>query len=311
MFAALGNSLLYLIKKIFTLSFLLVKLPFHMVGRVVSLFYWPRKDVSQETVLITGAASGIGKLMANEFASLGSRVVIWDLKQEVVDSVVDEMREVYGNEKIFGYAVDVTDRQLVYDTADKMRAEIGNVTMLVNNAGIVNGKTLLESDDDKMVAVMNVNSIAHFWTTKAFLPYMLEHNHGHIVTIASSAGLFGIAGLTDYCASKFAAVGFDEALRLEMRKLKKDGVYTTCVCPFLINTGMFDGTKSEILPILNPKRVVNRIMKCVLTNQSVMRIPQFLYLTDVFKAFVPPALFDELVEWFGTDKVMDEFRGRH
>jgi short-subunit dehydrogenase len=76
---------------------------------------------------------------------------------------------------------------------------------------------------------------------KAFLPAIMEKNHGHIVTIASMAGLFGNAGLCDYCASKFAAVGFDESLRNEILRLGKDGVKTTVVCPYYINTGMFQG----------------------------------------------------------------------
>lgn len=82
-------------------------------------------------------------------------------------------------------------------------------------------------------------------TTKAFLPSMLEKNHGHIVTIASSASFFGTSGLCDYCASKFGAAGFDESLSMELGVLKKDGVNTTVVCPYYINTGMFDGVKSR------------------------------------------------------------------
>ena len=74
---------------------------------------------------------------------------------------------------------------------------------------------------------------------------MLEQNHGHIVTIASSAGLAGIAGLADYCSSKFAAVGFTESLQMELVSMKKSGVHTTVICPYIINTGMFDGAKSR------------------------------------------------------------------
>ena len=82
-------------------------------------------------------------------------------------------------------------------------------------------------------------------STKAFLPSMLENNHGQVVTIASSAGLFGVCGLGDYCASKFEAVGFDESLMMELGVTKKTGVHTTVVCPFFINTRMFDGVKTR------------------------------------------------------------------
>ena len=74
---------------------------------------------------------------------------------------------------------------------------------------------------------------------------MIESNHGHVVTIASIAGVFGTAGLCDYCSSKFAAVGFEESLRNELVRLGKDGVQTTLVCPYYINTGMFKGVKTE------------------------------------------------------------------
>ena len=84
-----------------------------------------------------------------------------------------------------------------------------------------------------------------FQTVKAFLPAMVARNSGHIVSIASSAGLFGVTGLADYCASKFAAVGFDESLRFELEAMGKTGVHTTVVCPYYINTGMFDGVQTR------------------------------------------------------------------
>ena len=82
-------------------------------------------------------------------------------------------------------------------------------------------------------------------TVKQFMPAMLQKNKGHIVTIASGAGITGTSGLADYCASKFAAVGFDESIRNELSVIKKHGVHMTVVCPYFINTGMFDGAKSK------------------------------------------------------------------
>lgn len=74
---------------------------------------------------------------------------------------------------------------------------------------------------------------------------MKELNHGHVITLASSAGLFGVAGLMDYCGSKYGAVGIHEALAAELSVLKLDGIKTTLVCPFFIHTGMFDGVKTR------------------------------------------------------------------
>jgi len=111
-----------------------------------------------------------------------------------------------------------------------------------------------------------VNTISHHYTVREFLPGMLEKNKGHIVTIASIAGHFGVNGLADYCASKFGAVGFDESLRMELKSLKSN-IKTTCICPFYINTGMFDGVKTRfswILPILNEKWASWRIVTGIL-----------------------------------------------
>lgn len=92
-----------------------------------------------------------------------------------------------------------------------------------------------------------ISTFASTQTTKAFLPAMLAKDHGHIVTIASLAGHVGISKLVDYCSSKFAAVGFDEALRLELELLGSQ-VETTCVCPFFIQaTGMFEDVSARYL----------------------------------------------------------------
>lgn len=76
---------------------------------------------------------------------------------------------------------------------------------------------------------------------------MFEKNSGHIVSIASSAGLFGVTGLCDYCSSKFGAYGFNESLQMELAAAGKNGIATTVVCPFFINTGMFDGVQTRYL----------------------------------------------------------------
>lgn len=82
-------------------------------------------------------------------------------------------------------------------------------------------------------------------TIKSFLPDMISKNHGHVITIASGAGLFGVPGLVDYCSSKFAAVGTHSSLTLELEANNNTGVHATVVCPYFIDTGMFDGVKSK------------------------------------------------------------------
>ena len=87
--------------------------------------------------------------------------------------------------------------------------------------------------------------VCTFQTVKAFLPDMMERRSGHVVTIASVAGLIGSNKMTDYCASKFGAVGFAESLEVELRAGGYDNIYTTTVCPYIIDTGMFDGCQTK------------------------------------------------------------------
>ena len=108
---------------------------------------------------------------------------------------------------------------------------------------------------------------------------MIERRHGRVVTVASMAGLLGVAGLCDYCASKFGAVGFDEALRMELHRLGVPGVTTTCVCPYYIATGMFSGVAgrwpfSLLFPILEPEYVADRVVYATARRQPQLCLPR-------------------------------------
>jgi len=168
------------------------------------------KDITGQVVLITGGGSGIGRLMCLKFARLGATVVTWDINEAGNEETVAMIKK-EGN-KAFAYTVNMTNREEIYETAKKTKAEVGQVSILVNNAGIVSGTTLLDTPDEKIIRTFDVNILAHFWTIKAFLPDMISHKQGHLVNIASLAGQSGTNKLVDYCASKFAAVGLDEAL---------------------------------------------------------------------------------------------------
>lgn len=122
--------------------------------------------------------------------------------------------------------------------------------------------------------------------TRSFLPSMLANNHGHIVSISSLTGVFGSAGLCDYSSSKAAVIGFDSSLRLELVRLKKTGVKTTCVCPYLIDTGMFQGASSPFIPYLKPEYVADRIVEAILTNQTFLILPRIFYLAYLFKGYM-------------------------
>ncbi|XP_076828270.1 epidermal retinol dehydrogenase 2 [Brachyhypopomus gauderio] len=270
-----------------------------------------KKSVAGEIVLLTGAGSGIGRLIALEFARLGARLVLWDINEEGNKETARMIKESHGS-RAHTYTCDCSKREEVYRVADQVKREVGDVTILVNNAGIVTGKKFLQCPDSLLQKTMEVNSIAHFWTYKAFLPAMIAGNHGHLVSIASSAGLTGVNGLADYCASKFAAVGFAESVALELHASGCDGVKTTIVCPFFINTGMFDGAYTKwpsLLPILEPEYACRKIIDAVRRDQVYLCIPRFIYVILALKSILPTKLGVLLGTYMGSFDFMAQFKG--
>lgn len=265
-------------------------------------------DINGKRALVTGAASGIGRALATQLASAGARLVLWDIDDEALSRFRAEL--VDGGYEADIYTCDLSRREEIGAVAAQTLEESGPVDILINNAGIVSGKKLLELSDREIEQTFAVNALALFWTVRAFLPSMLERDCGHIVTVASAAGFAGTARLTDYCSSKFAAVGFDEALRLELQQMNSN-VVTTIVCPYFVNTGMFDGVRTRfswLLPILKPDAVVRRTVKAIRKDRRRLVMPWFVYTVWPTR-LLPVRWFDALMAFFGVSRSMHDFRG--
>ncbi|XP_062401633.1 retinol dehydrogenase 10 [Sardina pilchardus] len=270
------------------------------------------KDIEGELVLITGAGGGLGRLFALEFVRQGTEVVLWDVNAESNEETAKLVREAGGTAHT--YTVDVTNRDTVYKMADLVRKDLGrDVTFLINNAGVVAGYRLLDCPDDLVERTLKVNCHAHFWTVKAFLPQMKANNHGHIVTVASVLGLFATAGVEDYCASKFAAVGFHESLAHELLTEEEyDGIKTTLVCPYLIDNDMFDGCKIRdeaemVLSAQDPVYVVQQAMNAILIDQPLVCIPRLTYIPYIAKTLLPWDANVATYRFVGSDRSMYPF----
>jgi all-trans-retinol dehydrogenase (NAD+) len=267
------------------------------------------KTIRDQVILITGGASGIGKLMALSFAELGAKVAVWDVSEANLRSLEEEATA--RGLAVLAAKCDVSDREEVYRLAEKLVAVLGPVDVLVNNAGIVSGTNFLDTDDEQLLRTMRINVASNFWTVKAFLPSMLERNSGHLVTIASAAGLIGVKGLADYSASKFAAFGFHEALRMELRRMKSS-IAATVVCPFFIDTGMFEGVRTRfpfLLPIMKSEKAARRIVKAIVRKKKRLIMPPFVYSVYLLRLF-PVGFFDAMADFFGVNTSMEEFKGR-
>ncbi len=264
-------------------------------------------SISGSRILITGAASGFGKSMALQMSKRGGKMVLWDINKEGLTSIKNQI-ESQGNQ-VEIMVCDLRNREEINNCATEVLRS-GSIDILVNNAGVVSGKNFLELTQEQVEKTFQINTLAHFWTVQSFLPTMLEQNKGHVVTIASSAGLVGTSKLVDYCSSKFAAVGFDEALRAELRGMNSK-VRTTVICPYVANTGMFEGVKKRffLLPVLKQEKVVHKIIKSIQKNRRRLLTPRFIYAALICK-LLPVWLYDWIGDILGVNKTMDGFVGR-
>ena len=120
-----------------------------------------RKDITGEIMFLTGAGSGLGRLMALKFARLGATVVCVDINETSNDETVQKIKS--EGFKAYGYKCDCSSREDIYRVAELVKKQVGDVTMLINNAGIVSGKKFLETEDWMIQKSMDINTMAHFW----------------------------------------------------------------------------------------------------------------------------------------------------
>jgi all-trans-retinol dehydrogenase (NAD+) len=266
--------------------------------------------INNKHVLITGGASGLGRRLAMRCAEMGASVSIVDLDENGAEGAAIEAAAC-GAGAIRAFACDVGDREQVGVRAAEIVAAQGAVDILVNNAGVVSGRSLLELTDEHIERTFRVNTLALFWTTRSFLPAMIARGSGHVVTVASAAGLVGSPRETDYAASKFAAVGFTEALRMELKR-SASGVKTTVVRPFYIDTGMFAGVKTRfpmLLPILKEADVTERIVRAIQHDTPQVDMPWMVRTVPLMR-MLPVWAFDGIADFLGVTAAMDEFTGR-
>lgn len=267
-------------------------------------------DIAGRNILVTGGASGIGRRMALELARGGGRPVLWDLDAGRLEAVRGEIEAVAG-EAAPGFVCDVSRREQVAERARETEATVGPVDVVIQNAGVVSGHDFLDLPEEKIEATFAVNTLALFWVAKAFLPGMVARRRGHLVTIASASSMIGVARLSDYAASKWAAMGFDESLRAELARTAP-GVRTTVACPYYIDTGMFRGVRSRfprLLPILDEEEVARAVVRAVQRDRARVCLPRLVHWLPLLRV-LPVPVFDAIARWLGVNASMDAFVGR-
>jgi len=270
-----------MVESIVKLSILFYQVALAYIEAVLNLFKKARrKDVRASNVLITGSGHGLGRELALGFARLGANLILVDINEAHNLKVRDEIIEKYPNLRVSAHSIDIRDENKVALLAEECKRKLGPkrcVDILVNNAGIVQCRPLFDLSPQLVERTFQVNCLAHIWMAKHFLPDMIEQKRGHIVAISSIAGLIGNKYLSDYCASKFAVVGFMEALECELHDGDANpGIHLTTVCPSCMSTGMFKSFTSRfdwLLPVLKPEEVAASTIDAILTNKTRVVVP--------------------------------------
>ncbi|MDE0804371.1 MAG: SDR family NAD(P)-dependent oxidoreductase [Acidimicrobiales bacterium] len=199
------------------------------------------RSVRGRVVVVTGAASGMGRATAHLFGDEGALVAVLDVAESGVAAVVDEI--VGSGGTAAGYVVDVTDDDAVRSVVARIAGDLGPPDILVNNAG-VSIPAPIDGDgfDEQWARTIAVNLTAHTSMIRACLPHLRRNGDGRIVNVASTEGIGGSAYISPYTASKHGVIGLSRSLAVE---LGPSGVTVNVVCPGPIHTGMTEGIPDE------------------------------------------------------------------
>ncbi|KAK0704693.1 hypothetical protein B0H67DRAFT_497156 [Lasiosphaeris hirsuta] len=267
-------------------------------------FGLPREvDLSEEVIVITGGASGLGLLIAEVYGMRGATVAVLDIKEM-------ENGEARG---VTYYKCDVTDKDQVARVAADIERDLGTPTVLINNAAIVHGKRLLDMDISEIEKSLATNLISHFYTLKTFLPAMARSEvGGTIVTVSSVIGQVGAAQLTDYAAAKAGISAMHKSLAAELRETHPQ-IRTVLVTPGQLSTPLFYGVQTPnafIAPVVEPVDVAKEIISAIdHGHNAAIGMPLYARWVDWYNV-LPLGIQAVARRIVGIDAAMKNFVGR-
>ena len=295
-----------------------------------------------ELVVITGAAGDIGREMSLAFARQGAKVSLWDIREKALtEAALWLISHGIRGEHVATSVVDVSDAASVAAAADALReSEGGQVPrVVVSNAAVMRGKSLLDHSDAEIRGDFSVNVLASFWVHRRFLRQMLEDGtrkerspEGVLVTMGSIMAELPAARQAEYCASKAALSQFHECLRWELKKANdvrpestRRNVRSLLIQPYAVKTSMISGASflgggttsvrrrfaliGKVLPPLEPAAVARRTLDAVVRGEERVYIPGVVGLLPVILRLLPPSLREHILGLCGAYDGMDGFCG--
>ena len=260
------------------------------------------RDVAGRVTLVTGAARGIGRAIAESFVAAGAPVALCDIDAEGVLEVAEELG--HRGTRVGAWALDVTDPEAFEDVVRRVEHELGPIDILVNNAGIMPlgpFHELSPATDRKQVEV-NLFGVAH--GMRAVLPRMERRHRGHVVNIASGAGKVGIPFAAMYCATKHAVVGLTEAVRAEWID---SGIDFSYVMPLLVDTELISGAgRLRLFPVVQCEDVADATLAAVRKGQVDVFVPRSARIAHVLPALLPRPVYERLGRLFHLDRIFSD-----
>ena len=213
------------------------------------------RSIKNRVVIITGAASGMGRATAHLFAREGAKVAVTDLHQDPVDTVVREIQQA-GYADVQGWSLDVSDKARIHDVVEEVASLWSGLDIVINNAGFARFMGFDDEEyDPYWDEVLKVMLSSHQWMVRAALPHLKSSDCARIVNIASTEGWGATPGNSAYVAAKHGVTGLTKAMAVEFSQF---GVTANCVCPGPILTGITDGIPDEHREVYAKRRVPMR-----------------------------------------------------
>ncbi len=265
--------------------------------------------------IVTGGAMGIGLAVCKRLVTEGCDVTLWDLNEQALETAKGQLNT--DNVNVYAYTCDVSNKERIGELADQARKDMGQIDILINNAGFVRHGMFWEQPVENAVKQMDVNVNALFYSIHEFLPEMMERNSGHIVNVSSGVAIQSAPGLAAYTTSKWAVWGMTDVLRLEVMAAGKTGVKFTSVHPGNILTGMFEGFELNLLgKLISPavkdhdviaKGIVESGLK---KGRHLVVRPRQIYIAMILRGLVPNGILAKMALSVGLGDCVTNYKGR-
>lgn len=254
-----------------------------------------KTTLTDQIVVITGGARGIGRATAEHFADRGARVVVGDID----DREARRTAERIGRGAV-GLPLDVTSPESFTSFLDVVRTTIGPVDVLVNNAGIMPTGPFVKCPSDLARATIEINLWGVTLGSQLVLPHMIERGRGHIINVASALGRVAGAGVAVYSGTKFGVVGFSNALQQELRG---SGVSVTSVLPGVVRTELSNGL-NDTGPVADPADVAAAIVRACDTRAAEVSVPAWTGPAMRVLGVLPPRVLHPVLRRIGYDRAL-------